>query len=374
MSRADEPRAHEGITFENVTFRYRDAPATELANITFSAASGSLVACVGSSGSGKTTLLRLAAGLEVPTSGEVRLWGENPAALPPAARRVGFLAQDVSVYGHLSVLENVFLPMRSREQGTEEELRARAAEILDSMRLAQYARRRVETLSGGERQRVALARILGWSPRVLCLDEPLASVDAVARVELLRLIQDTHRRLGGITLFVTHAASESLAVADTVLVLDRGCQLQQASPEEIYAEPAHIFVSQRLADTPVRVVRGRLDATDALQVVLENGTVLGVTGHSGSSEKEILLAFRASDFLIRDRADGERGLSGTVQRIHYQGHRYVVECATALGSLYGVSYGRFALDATVAMVRTADATAFFSAATGLRAGSLHLAL
>jgi ABC-type sugar transport system ATPase subunit len=364
-----------GVAFEDVTFRYHAADEPALASISFSAGPGSLIACVGPSGSGKTTLLRLAAGLESPSSGRVRLWGENPADMPPAARRIGFLAQDVSVYGHLSVAENVLLPMRSREQGTDGDLRTRVAEILAMMRLSQYAHRRVETLSGGERQRVALARILGWAPQLLCLDEPLASVDAVARVDLLRLIQDTHRRLGGVTLFVTHAAAESLAVADQVIVLDGGRQLQYSSPEGVYSEPAHIVVSRLLADTPITVLHGQLDPTpDGGAVMLENGHVLRVRGLPADGARNILLGLRASDLLVQQYASSTRALAGVVQRIQYQGHRYIVECATPLGALYGVSDERYLLGAPVTLTLIAQSTPWFDATTGLRIGSFQLVL
>jgi ABC-type sugar transport system ATPase subunit len=236
----------------------------------------------------------------------------------------------------------------------------------------------VDTLSGGERQRVALARILGWSPRLLCLDEPLASVDAAARGDLLRLIQDTHRRLGSVSLFVTHAASESLAIADRVLVLERGHQLQYASAEEVYQDPAHLEVFKLLADGPSTLLCGRLETTavttNGVQLVVGDGHI--ITGAFAPASllaamPAVVLGLLARDIQVVETAGRLDGTTeGLVRRVQYAGDGYVFDCETRLGMLHACGDRRRQLGERVVLSFGARPVPVFSTTSGERVGSV----
>ena len=203
----------------------------------FAAAPGGVVAVVGPNGAGKTTLLGAVAGL-LPVDGEVRL-GETSWTDPPVLvrdRRVGFVLQDRSLFGHLTARANVAFGPRSRGV-PRREADARADAWLDRLGVGDLGGRRPRELSGGQAQRVAIARALASEPDVLLLDEPFAGLDVgvatTLRVELARHLA----AYDGVTLLVTHDALDALTLADQVVVLDGGRVAQQGAPAEVAARP-----------------------------------------------------------------------------------------------------------------------------------------
>ncbi|HEX5829013.1 MAG TPA: ABC transporter ATP-binding protein [Candidatus Limnocylindrales bacterium] len=205
---------------------------------------GETMALLGPSGCGKTTLLRAVAGLSRPDSGTIEIAGtlvEGPGvSLPPEKRRIGMVFQDVALFPHLSVAENVAFGLRGE---TDAARRARVAELLELVGLPDSGNARPHELSGGMQQRVALARALAPSPEVVLLDEPFANLDlslrTQLRAELRRILDITHAS----ALLVTHDQAEALTVADRVAVMRRGALDQVATPEVIYAQPATPFVA-----------------------------------------------------------------------------------------------------------------------------------
>jgi iron(III) transport system ATP-binding protein len=203
---------------------------------------GGLLAILGPSGCGKTTCLRLIAGFERPDRGVVEVNGQvvaSPSAMvPPERRRVGMVFQDLALFPHLTVRENVTYGIRRAP-----DRRARADELLELVGLAGDALRYPHELSGGMQQRVALARALAPRPDVLLLDEPFSSLDRVMRTQLRGEVREILRAARQSAIFVTHDQGEALTMADRVAVMTRGRVLQVASPEIIYAEPATPFVA-----------------------------------------------------------------------------------------------------------------------------------
>jgi molybdate transport system ATP-binding protein len=241
---------------------------------------GSVTAVLGPNGSGKTTLLRTLAGLLATASGHVTLDGtvlDDPAAgrfVVPEERRVGVVFQDYLLFPHLTATDNVAFGPRSRG-ASRVEARAAAVTWLGRMGLADHAGARPRHLSGGQAQRVALARALATEPRLLLLDEPLAALDAGTRVEVRR---DLRRHLGafdGATVLVTHDPLDALALADRVVVLERG-RISQAGPiAEVTARPRSDYVA-RLIGT--NLLRG----TAAGGAIAVEGTTLTAAGeHEG---------------------------------------------------------------------------------------------
>jgi spermidine/putrescine transport system ATP-binding protein len=198
---------------------------------------------LGPSGCGKTTMLRLIAGFETVTSGILRLDGADVSAVPPYRRAVNTVFQNYALFPHLSVFDNVaFGPrLRGLERG---ELDRRVREMLEVVRLGDFAARKPAQLSGGQRQRVALARALVNKPSALLLDEPLSALDLELRRQMQIELKRIQREVGITFVFVTHDQEEALTMSDRIVVM-RGGRLEQVGPpEEIYDAPATAFVAR----------------------------------------------------------------------------------------------------------------------------------
>ena len=228
------------IEFERVARHFGRVRAVDDVSLTIS--EGSFFAMLGPSGSGKTTCLRLISGFERPTSGHVRIFGENSEDLPPNRRPVNTVFQDYALFPHLSVRDNVAYGLMVR--GVDRRLRAdQAAEMLALVKLEGFGDRKPAQLSGGQRQRVALARALVNRPRVLLLDEPLGALDLKLREAMQEELKVLQRQLGITFVFVTHDQGEALSMADRVAVFNEGRIVQQGSPEDIYQRPETRFVA-----------------------------------------------------------------------------------------------------------------------------------
>ncbi|MER6030215.1 ABC transporter ATP-binding protein [Streptomyces sp. NPDC001851] len=230
---------------------------------------GEFLALLGPSGCGKTTALRMLAGFEHPDSGAVLVDGQDVTHVPAHRRDAGMVFQSYSLFPHLNAVDNVAFGLRMRGVRTAER-RARAAELLELVGLADKGERYPHQLSGGQQQRIALARALALRPRVLLLDEPLSALDAKVRLTLREEIRRLQQELGITTLFVTHDQEEALSVADRVAVMRAGRLEQCAGPAELYGRPATAFVAEfvgtmsripgELKDGTVQVLGQRLPA------------------------------------------------------------------------------------------------------------------
>jgi len=215
----------------------------------FTANSDHTLVLLGPNGAGKTTVLRLLAGLLRLDDGTVTVDGtvfEDTRAstwLPPEARGVGYVFQETSLFPHLSVIDNIAFGLRARDV-ERSAARRRAEEWLDRLGLRAYERARVSALSGGQAQLVALARALITEPRMLLLDEPLASVDAAARVELRRTVRDHLAAFAGVRVLVTHDPLEAAALADRVLILEAGRVIQEGAFADVTARPRSEWVAR----------------------------------------------------------------------------------------------------------------------------------
>ena len=244
---------------------------------------GEVVAIVGPNGAGKTTLLRALAGLVPLGSGRVEVDGqvlEDTAAgirVLPERRPIGVVFQDHLLFPHLSALENVAFGLRARGEGRRR-ARARAAVWLDRVGLSEHATRRPGAISGGQAQRVALARALVTEPRVLLLDEPLAAVDATARVELRRALRTELAAYTGVRLLVTHDPLEAMALADRLVVLEDGRLVQEGPIAEVTARPRSAWVAAMVG---LNLFRGRVEnGTMALGEGLSLAVVTEVRGEA----------------------------------------------------------------------------------------------
>jgi ABC-type Fe3+/spermidine/putrescine transport system ATPase subunit len=185
------------------------------------------------------------AGFVKPTSGHIRIEGQNMNQIPPHRRNLGMVFQDYSLFPHLTVFQNIAFGLRMRKL-PKEKIRDRVISAMETVRLKGLEERMPDQLSGGQRQRVALARAIVIKPYVLLLDEPLGALDRKLREEMQVEIRNIHDRLGITTIFVTHDQDEALSLADRVAIMRNGKVEQIGSPTGIYESPVNTFVAEFL--------------------------------------------------------------------------------------------------------------------------------
>lgn len=203
---------------------------------------GRTLALLGPNGAGKSTVLGALAGI-VPSDGSIVLNGRAIETLDTEHRRVGYVFQEYLLFPHLSVLENVAFGPRSSGM-PRAAARATAAEWLDRLGIAELAARRPPQLSGGQAQRVALARALASAPELLLLDEPLAALDVEVRAEVREELARHIRDWGGLTIVVTHSLDDVAALADDVVVIEKGRATQRGTVRELVRAPATAYVER----------------------------------------------------------------------------------------------------------------------------------
>jgi osmoprotectant transport system ATP-binding protein len=235
------------VTFEHLSKRY-GPPTGPLAvnDLSLTIPAGEICVLVGPSGCGKTTTMKMINRLIEPTSGRITIDGEDVMSLPPVElrRRIGYVIQQVGLFPHLTVAENVAVVPRLL-RWPEPRIRARVEELLDVVRLdpASYAGRYPAALSGGERQRVGVARALAADPPLMLMDEPFGAVDPILRDRLQNEFLRLQERVRKTIVFVTHDVDEAIKMADRIAILRRGGILAQYdTPDAILAAPASEFV------------------------------------------------------------------------------------------------------------------------------------
>ncbi|WP_425043344.1 ABC transporter ATP-binding protein [Primorskyibacter sp. S87] len=229
------------VTFRNVQKRFGSFVAVR--DMDLDIQSGEFLAIMGSSGCGKTTTLRMLAGLESPTSGEIRIGGRVMNDVKPHERDTPLVWQSLALFPFLSARENVEFGLKMRGVDKAERKR-RALDWLDRMHIGEFAERNVDTLSGGQKQRVALARSLVMEPQMLLLDEPLSALDANLVIRMQGVLTQLQKELGITFVYVTHSQSEAFAMADRVVIMSQGDIAQVGTPKDIYRAPANRFVAE----------------------------------------------------------------------------------------------------------------------------------
>ncbi|WP_301123383.1 ABC transporter ATP-binding protein [Mycolicibacterium fortuitum] len=232
------------IEIDHVTKRFGDYVAVAVAD--FSIASGEFFSMLGPSGCGKTTTLRMIAGFESPTEGAIRLEGVDVSRVPPHKRNVNTVFQHYALFPHMTVWDNVAYGPRSRKKSAKksaDEIKRSVDELLEIVRLTDFAKRKPGQLSGGQQQRVALARALVNYPSALLLDEPLGALDLKLRHAMQFELKRIQREVGITFIYVTHDQEEALTMSDRIAVMNNGNVEQIGSPTEIYDRPATVFVA-----------------------------------------------------------------------------------------------------------------------------------
>ncbi len=254
------------IRLVNLTKRFGKTVAVKNANLEIE--KGEFVVFLGPSGCGKTTTLRCIAGLEDPDEGEVYIGDELVNDLPTLDRDVGFVFQHYALFPHMSVYQNITFPLRAMRY-KKEDIEREVGKIVDLLRIKEVLQLKPSHLSGGDMQRVALARALVIRPKVFLLDEPLSTLDAEFREEARTMIKRIHLEIGATTIYVTHDQMEAMAIADRIVTMNFGEIQQIDSPENVYQNPANMFVANFLGSPGMNFVGCELEGENSLKLALD---------------------------------------------------------------------------------------------------------
>ncbi len=254
-------------------------------------ADGEFLVLLGPSGCGKTTTMRMVAGLEDATQGEIWIGERKVNDLEPKDRDVAMVFQSYGLYPNMTVYENISFPLRIR--GTKvAEIDPAVKRAAEKVELMDFLDRRPKELSGGQRQRVALARAIVRQPAVFLMDEPLSNLDAKLRVSMRSHIKHLHHELKTTTIYVTHDQIEAMTLADRVVVMSKAEVQQIGTPEQIYNDPANLFVAGFIGNPSMNLIDGKL----------ENGCFIAeglrIEGMGRGAVEKVVLGVRAEDLML----------------------------------------------------------------------------
>jgi spermidine/putrescine transport system ATP-binding protein len=296
------------VELRSVTKRFDQLAAVD--DLDLELAQGEFFTLLGPSGCGKTTTLRMIAGFERPTSGEVRIEGEDVAQLPPHKRPTNTVFQSYALFPHLSVEANVGFGLK-RKKVPKGEIAKRVKAELERVGLAAEANRRPSQLSGGMQQRVALARALVNLPKVLLLDEPLGALDLKLRKELQVELKRIQRDVGITFVYVTHDQEEALTMSDRIAVMNRGRVEQIATPEEVYNRPATTFVAGFIGVSNLMPAT----VTGSQEVKLDEGSTIATATDGFSPGDRCHAVVRPEKLRVETSGNGNGPSHGDLPRV-----------------------------------------------------------
>jgi len=286
---------------------------------------GAYCCFLGPSGCGKTTILRMIAGHEDPTDGEILIGGENVVGLAPVQRRTAMMFQSYALFPHLTVRDNIAFALRVRGQSPAERYRGADA-MMEKVRLTELAHRLPAQLSGGQQQRVALARAAITQPRVLLLDEPLSALDEQLRIQMRQELRRMQQDLGITFIHVTHTQLEAIALADLVVVMEKGRIKQSGTARDVYAMPNDRYVAEFIGGQ--NVLAGRVESVNGVHAHIVSRDMRGIAVPMANHARPgaaVAVAVRRDDVeLFRPGADSVppsmTSISARVQAVEYQGY------------------------------------------------------
>jgi multiple sugar transport system ATP-binding protein len=310
---------------------------------------GEFISLVGPSGCGKSTLLRILAGLETQDAGEVHMAGRRMDELAPGARDIAMVFQSYALYPHLSVRDNIAVPLAVRRlsrwqrlpllgtlwPGSRETRRQIDAEVMAAAQLLDISHllaRKPGQLSGGQRQRTALGRAMVRRPQAFLMDEPLSNLDANLRVQMRSEIAALHRKVSGTFVYVTHDQAEAMTMSDRLAVMLGGELLQVASPAEIYFNPVNLRVAEFLGNPRLN----RLSCeTDSEGRVLHHGVPVGLHLADGRKGQRLTLGLRPE--ALRFGPWSRTGVRATITGHEHLGSEVLVHAELAPGGGFVVA-------------------------------------
>ena len=266
-------------------------------DFSFEIPDGRLIGLLGPSGCGKSTALNLISGLLKPSEGKIFFGEDDVTNLPAENRGVGLVFQNYALYPHLTVKQNIQFPLenlKGKDKLSKEEMNRRVLEAAKLVQIEMLMDRKPSELSGGQQQRVAIARALVKMPKVLLLDEPLSNLDARLRLQTREELRRIQCETTITTVFVTHDQEEAMSISDMIIVMKEGVIQQIGKPQEVYDNPANLFVAKFLGTPPINVFRGQVkDHTIYIgkDAILKAGNV---------PDQEVWVGVRPEGFILNE--------------------------------------------------------------------------
>ncbi|MEM8952312.1 MAG: ABC transporter ATP-binding protein [Pseudomonadota bacterium] len=301
---------------------------TAVQSSSFKIEDGEFFMLLGPSGCGKTTTLRMIAGLELPTSGEIFIDGEEVGQKPASERDIAFVFQMFALYPHMNVRGNISYPLIS--QGMKRgEVREKVAEAAKILGIDDILDRPVSGLSGGDRQRVALGRAIVRNPKCFLMDEPLGALDAEFREHMAEELRNLHDRMGATTVYVTHDQLEAMQMGDKIVVMNHGVVEQFGTPQDVYDKPATMFVAEFIGAPSMNFLKFR-DSVKAgsTSVQLQHQT-LDIPALRDPFEGDLVYGVRPEHIRLSDQAR----YRGEVIASEYLGTTQIVTLLTGNGEI-----------------------------------------
>jgi ABC-type sugar transport system ATPase subunit len=292
--------------------------ARVLSDIGLSIDDGEFVVLVGPSGCGKSTLLRMIAGLDAPTSGDIRIGGKLVNALAPAERKIAMVFQSYALYPHMDVRKNMTFGLKFTGVKPAERER-RIAEAARILRLEELLGRYPRDLSGGQRQRVAIGRAIVREPDVFLFDEPLSNLDAALRVSTRVEIARLHRLLRATIVYVTHDQIEAMTLADRIVVMNHGRIEQVGKPLELYYSPADLFVAGFIGSPAMNFFSAEVESVEDGKARLAGNTIAPFVLPAGLLQPGALLTIGVRPEHLTPAALGEFATAGIVELVERLG-------------------------------------------------------
>ena len=265
-------------------------------DFTFTIPDGKLIGLLGPSGCGKSTTLYMICGLQKPSGGKIFFGEDDVTELSPENRGVGLVFQNYALYPHMTVKQNIMFPLQNlkgADKMTKEDMLERTVSVAKLVQIDELLDRKPSELSGGQQQRVAIARALVKMPRVLLLDEPLSNLDARLRLQTREEIRRIQKETGITTVFVTHDQEEAMSISDMIVVMKAGVVQQIGAPQNVYDDPANLFVAKFLGTPPINVFEGRVENGE---LKIGGETVLGVSCAPG--DRDVYVGIRPEGFIL----------------------------------------------------------------------------
>jgi multiple sugar transport system ATP-binding protein len=299
---------------------------TAVQSSSFTIEDGEFFMLLGPSGCGKTTTLRMMAGLELPTSGQIYIDGDEVGQKPASQRDIAFVFQMFALYPHMNVRRNISYPLKSQGMPSAQ-IKAKVAEVAEILGITEILDRPVGGLSGGDRQRVALGRAIVRDPKAFFMDEPLGALDAEFREHMAEELRALHDRMEATTVYVTHDQLEAMQMGDKIVVMNHGVVEQFGVPQDIYDWPATKFVAAFIGSPPMNFLdfEGMIGADhDEVQL---GDTAIKVPRSIDGASGHLSLGVRPEHIKLDDSAP----FRGRIVATEYLGTTQIVTLDTAYG-------------------------------------------
>ena len=301
---------------------------TAVKGSSFTIKDGEFFMLLGPSGCGKTTTLRMIAGLELPTSGEILIDGENVSQKPASQRDIAMVFQMFALYPHMNVRKNIAYPLVS--QGiAKAEVAAKVAEVARILRIGHLLDKGVGGLSSGDRQRVALGRAIVRNPKAFMMDEPLGALDAEFREIMAEELRALHDRIQATTVYVTPDQLEAMQMGDKIVVMNHGVVEQFGTPQDIYDHPATLFVADFIGSPSMNFLPFEGEALAGSESIAFAGSKTALPKLEEAATGKLVLGVRPEHVTLSDAAP----LKGKIEATEYLGTTQIITLSTPHGTV-----------------------------------------